>query len=138
MVEKLRSLMNQYGLSTPPYASMKDNPKIRKVISFVKSYCPIKCVILLSALFIDVKILFKKFTLFYDKIHQTKLKLCSNNSKNNKMTNKNQICKFFCNFIPKWCKAICLLNRLSKIWWIQSWTNFMETLLCSKIHILKN
>ena len=76
------------------------------------SACPIKSVILLNTLFIDVKILFKKITLFCRKIHSTKLKLCSNNSKNNKIINKNKISKLFCNFIPKSCKVMCILLRL--------------------------
>ena len=53
------------------------------------SACPIKCTILSSALLIDVKILFKKITLFHDKIHWTKWKLCSKNSENNNIINKN-------------------------------------------------
>ena len=49
------------------------------------SACPLKCTILLSALFfIEVKIPIKKITLFMMKLHQTKLKLCSKHSKNNK------------------------------------------------------
>ena len=48
------------------------------------SVCPLKCTILLSALFIEVKIPIKKITLFMMKLHQTKLKLCSKHSKNNK------------------------------------------------------
>ena len=48
------------------------------------SACPLKCTILLSALSIEVKIPIKKITLFMMKLHQTKLKLCSKHSKNNK------------------------------------------------------
>ena len=60
------------------------------------SACPIKCSLLLSALFfIDVKIMFKRFTLFHDKIHRTKLKLCSNNQKTTKWSIK---IRFLCSF----------------------------------------
>ena len=52
---------------------------------------PLKCTILLSALFLEVKIQIKKIPLFQDEITSDQIENCSKHLENNKMINKNMI-----------------------------------------------
>ena len=58
------------------------------------STCPLKCVIILRAFFIGVKIQIKKITLFHDKIISNKIGTMFQNFKNKKIINK------YRNYVP--------------------------------------
>ena len=77
------------ALTTHTHIHTKDIVDIRL------SAHPLKCAILLSAVFLRFKIYIKEIPLFRDETTWNQIEICSKHLENNKMINKNMICKSF-------------------------------------------